>query len=406
MPNEPFSFLSAAPRAVRRARPPRRRRAAFAPAALCLALALGACGRGQAPAGDAAAKTPPDPMLVQVTPQMEAGFRVEPLARAEIAPVQTITGRVEASERRVSRIGSAVTGRVIEVLVDIGDTVHAGQPLARVASPELTEAQLAVLRASAAGALAERAVERARQLLAADVIGSAELQRRESELSIARAELRAAGDRLELLGLGADEVARLRERGTLAGATVVRSPRAGVVIERNVSQGQVAQPGDPLFTVADLAQVWVVGALPEQAAGTVETGQTVQIVVPAAGETARTGRVVMIGATVQPDTRTVAIRTEVDNPRRALKPHMLATMRISGAPRRVLALPQDAVVREGDRDHAFVKTGPGRFRLQPVEVGPAVDGMRPLLQGPAEGTEVVVGGAFHLNNERKRAELE
>ena len=212
---------------------------------------------------------------------------------------------------------------------------------------------------------------------------------------------------LDTLGLADADVERLRRSGTLATATVISAPRTGVVIDRNISQGQVAQPGDPLFTIADLEQVWVVGALPEQAAGTVAVGQSVAIDVPAAanGEP-RTGKIVMVGATVQPETRTVAIRTQVDNPNRALKPQMLATMRISGAPRLTLAVPQGAVVRENDRDHVFVKTGTGLYRLTPVELGPASQGQRPLLQGPREGTEVVVDGAFHLNNERKRAELE
>ena len=118
------------------------------------------------------------------------------------------------------------------------------------------------------------------------------------------------------------------------------------------------------------------------------------------------GRIVSVGATVQPDTRTVAIRTEVDNPTRAFKPQMLATMRISGAPQQVLALPLAAVVRENDRDHVFVKTGTHQYRLSPVELGPASNGLRPLLNGAREGVEIVVDGAFHLNNERKRAELE
>jgi cobalt-zinc-cadmium efflux system membrane fusion protein len=201
-------------------------------------------------------------------------------------------------------------------------------------------------------------------------------------------------------------VQRLREQGTLSTATAVSTPRAGTVIERAVSQGQVAQPGDPLFTVADLGNVWVVGELPEQAATKVEAGQSVEIDVPALGGEPLAGKIVYVGATVQPETRTVAIRTQVDNPGHRLKPQMLATMRISGAPRRLLALPAAAVVRENDRDHVFVKTGDNQYRLTPVELGAASQGVRPLMQGLREGAEVVVDGAFHLNNERKRAELE
>lgn len=373
--------------------------------AVCLVAALAACGKkDEAP--KAAAEAPPDPMMVTVQPAMASNFKVSKLETAEIAQVQEITGRIDASEQRVSRIGAAVTGRAMEVFVDVGDNVRAGQPLARVASPELTQAQLAVLRANAASSLASRAVERARQLLQADVIGSAELQRRESELAVANAELRASTDQLRLLGMSGGDIAALRSQGTLAPATVVVSPRSGVVIERNVSQGQVTQPGDPLFTVADLDKVWVVGAVPEQAASSVEVGQSMEITVPALGGAPLTGKVVAVGATVNAETRTVGVRTEVDNARRALKPQMLATMRISGAAKKMLALPPAAVVRENDRDNVYVKTADNKYRLTPVELGAASNGMRPLLQGPREGTEVVTEGAFHLNNERKRAELE
>ena len=387
---------------------PARPRLATALAAGLLLAALAGCGGDKK--ADAAAQADsqpaPDPMLVKIRPEMAANFKTAKLAQADIAAVTEITGRIEANERQVSRIGASVTGRVTEVLAELGDSVRAGQPLARVSSPELTQAQLAVLRASSQTGLAARAVERARQLIQADVIGSAELQRRESELAIANAELRAATDQLRLLGLSDGDVARLRAQGALATATAITAPRAGVVIERQISQGQVAQPGDPLFTVADLGNVWVVGALPEQAATKVEPGQAVEIEVPALGGPPLAGKVVTVGATVQPETRTVAIRTQVDNPGHALKPQMLATMRITGTARRMLAVPAGAVVRENDRDHVFVKTGDNQYRLTPVELGAPGSGMRPVLQGVREGAEVVGEGAFHLNNERKRAELE
>jgi cobalt-zinc-cadmium efflux system membrane fusion protein len=186
----------------------------------------------------------------------------------------------------------------------------------------------------------------------------------------------------------------------------VLSTGAGVVIERKVSSGQVAQPGDPLFTVADLATVWVVGAIPEQMASGVRAGQAVEISVPALGERNLSGQIIHVGDTVTPETRTVTIRTQVDNPERDLKPQMLATMRIQGESRELLAVPADAVVRENDRDHVFVQKAENHYRLTPVELGAASGGMRPVVKGVAEGTVIVTTGAFHLNNERKRAELE
>jgi cobalt-zinc-cadmium efflux system membrane fusion protein len=379
----------------------------FPAAALAaMLLALAGCGEPAPPAASEAAAAATDPMEVRVRPEMASYFKVGRLGLAEVAPVQEIAGRIEANDRLVTRIGASVTGRVTEVLAEVGDRVRPGQALARVASPELTSAQLAYLRAHASAELAGRAVERARQLIQADVIGSAELQRRESELAIARAELRAAGDQLRLMGLPPDAVERLREQGTLHPHAAVVATLAGVVIERKVSQGQVAQPGDPLFTVADLGSVWVVGALPEQAARSVQAGQAVEIEVPALGGAPLAGRIVHVGDTVSPETRSVPIRTQVDNSRHELKPQMLATMRIQGSARTMLALPAAAVVRENDRDHIYVRLAENRYRLTPVELGAASGGLRPLVKGPAEGTEVVVDGAFHLNNERKRAELE
>lgn len=387
---------------------------------------LAACGEGKpkqaaAPAAPAASASPAasaaasaagsaatadDAMVVVVRPEMLDRFRAVPVDFLELASAQEVAGRIEANEQKVTRIGAAVTGRVTEVLVDVGDRVGRGQPMAQVTSPELTQAQLAYLRAHAARELAERAEDRAQQLLKADVIGSAELQRRQSELAIAQAELRAAADQLQMMGVTPEATARLRQQGSLHPFALVTASMGGTVIERKVSTGQVAQPGDPLFTVADLSRVWAVGGLPEQAARGVQVGQTVEVEVPALGQQRWTGRIVFVGDTVNPDTRTVTIRTEVENANRSLKPQMLATMRIRAAAERQLALPQTAVVREQDRDHVYVEEAQGRYRLTPVRLGAAVDGQRPVQEGLKPGQRVVVEGAFHLNNERKRAELE
>lgn len=368
----------------------------------CVLLVVG-CGDKAAPTE---AKTEADPLSVVIKPEMSKQFQVSPLQMQEFTPWLDISGRIEANDRSVTRIGAAVTGRVTEVLAEVGDRVQRGQALARLASSELTTAQMGFLKAHSAASQAERAVERARQLIQADVIGSAELQRRESELSVSRAELRAAGDQLRLMGLPAEAIDRLKDQGTLHPVASVSATLAGVVIERKVSNGQVAQPGEHLFTVADLDTVWVVGALPEQTARSVQAGQTVLIEVPALGNRSLTGKIVYVGDTVSPETRSVTIRTQVDNPKRDLKPQMLAIMRVRGGTQDILALPTQAVVRENDRDHVFVRTGEQRYRLTPVELGPAQDNMRPVLKGLIEGAQVVTEGAFHMNNERKRAELE
>ncbi len=378
-------------------------------AAACLmgtALLLAGCGKDKPQPEAPKAEAKGDPMEVVLDPAMTKQFQVENAAIADIAITQLVAGRIEANEQRTTRIGASVTGRVVHVLAEVGDRVKAGQALAMLASPELTQAQLAFLRALSATKLAERTVERAQALVAADVIGNAELQRREVELSVARAELRAAQDQLRLIGLSQVHVDRLRDSGAITSEVPITATRSGIVIERKVSQGQVAQPGDPLFTVADLSNVWVVGALPEQDANSVRLNQQVEVQVAALGAEKLKGRIVFVSDTVQPDTRTVPIRTEVENPKFELKPQMLATLKLNGTYVKQLAVPATAVVRENDKDYVFVKTGENRFRLTEVQLDPAAGELRPVRKGIDEGTPIVVDGSFHLNSQRKRAELE
>ncbi len=378
---------------------------------LGITLLTAGCGKDEAQAAKQPAKAEAsapvkDPMEVVLTPEMARQFKVESATMTDIAITQNVAGRIEANERLTMRIGASVTGRVVNVLAEVGDRVKAGQTLAKLASPELTNAQLAYLRALSQTKLAERTVERAQALVAADVIGFAELQRREVELSVARAELRAASDQLRLIGLSQAAIERLRETGAIAPEVPITATRSGIVIERKVSQGQVAQPGDPLFTVADLSNVWVIGALPEQDANSVQVNQRVEVDVPALNGEKLTGRIVFVSDTVQPDTRTVPIRTEVQNPKYQLKPQMLASLKLNGKYVKQLAVPAAAVVRENDKDYVFVRLDDHRFRLTEVTLEPAAGELRPVRKGLDEGTPIVVDGSFHLNSQRKRAELE
>lgn len=355
-------------------------------------------------APEANASAPKDPLLVKLSAEQQGQYLLHTVQLRSVADVQSHPGRVEANEQRVSRVGSGVVGRISSVNVELGDVVKPGQVLARLTSPELTSAQLAFLRANSNLTQAERAVERARQMIQADVISSAELLKREADLAIAKAESRAAEDQLTLLGLPADAIERLRSQGRLQPEAVVIARQGGVVLERKVTAGQVVQPGDALFTIADLSSVWAIGSLPEQTASLVQRGQSVEIDIPALDRTLR-GKVVFVGDTIQPETRTVAIRTLLDNSKQDLKPQMLVTLRIELGVRQLAVVPESAVVRENDHDHVFVQSGPGTFRLTPVELEPAMDKVRAVKSGLAPGAVIIAEGAFHLNNLRNQQVL-
>jgi membrane fusion protein, heavy metal efflux system len=375
------------------------------------ALLMSGCDNNEPPAAQEKtvkqeAETQRDVNSITVRPELVPRIKLGRPTMVDLADKLQVPSRVEVDEERLVRVGSYVTGRIIDLYVTLGESVNAGEALARITSPELTQAQLAYLRASSRTLLAQKGAERAHRLLEADVIPVAEVERRESELEVARAELEAAKDQLRLLGVDSSVLKELARHARILPSVTINAPRNGIIIGRNVIVGQVVQPADQLFQIADLSSVWVVGDVPEQIARNVRVGQHVEIHVPALGDKGFDGLIIFVADTVDPATRTVMVRTMVENPQRRLKPDMLANMHITDTLHKNLVVPDQAVVREGNRDYVFLSKGNNQFLRVPVELGPEVADMRPVLNGVTIDQSIVVEGAFHLDNERKLAELE
>ena len=368
-----------------------------------LAAALLAAGCGDKPAEQAAA--PRDPLAITPNAELAARLQTGAPGLVEVSETLRVPARIEADETRLARVGSPVTGRITDLEAREGDTVRRGQVLATINSTELSGAQLSFLKATSQRGLAARAAARAQQLLDADVIGAAELQRRQAELAQAEAEVNAARDQLKVLGMSSAALERLAETRSINSVTQIVATIAGTIIDRKVTEGQVVQPADGVFLIADLSKLWVVADVPEQNAGSVRVGEAVSVEVAALPEHKVAGRLTFVAPTVNPETRTVRARMELPNPEGGFKPKMLASMLIKGKPQRRLALPAQAVVREENRDYVFVRTGENAYRLKPVQLGTEHDGRRVVLSGLGETETIVVEGSFHLYNERKRREL-
>ncbi len=343
---------------------------------------------------------------ITVRPELVSRLKIGQPALEDLADKILVPSRVQVDEERTAQIGSYVTGRIINMFVTLGDYVKAGDRLARITSPDLTQSQLAFLRASSRVVVTQKSYDRAKHLLVADVIALAEVERRQSELEIAQAELSAATDQLRLYGMDSTEIKELSRKGKIFPFLDIKATREGYIIARNVIVGQVVQPSDPLFQVADLSSVWVVGDVPEQIARDVRLDQHVEINVPAIGKAHLDGVIIFVSDTVNRLTRTVMTRVLVGNPDRELKPDMLASMHITDPQRKSLVVPEAAVVRELNQDYVFVVTGERRFQRVPVELGPEVADFRPVLNGLTADQHIVMEGAFHLDSERKLAELE
>jgi cobalt-zinc-cadmium efflux system membrane fusion protein len=366
-----------------------------------------ACGGGQqspapAAAKTAAAETPANPLEITPSDTIRKDLTVEPAVVAEVGASLSVAARIDFDETRITRVGSPVMGRIASLYVREGEEVKRGQLLATLSSTGLSEAQLTLLKTTSQRQLAQRAVERARTLLDAGVIGAAEVQRREAELSQSASEVDAARDQLALLGMLPESIDELVKTRRINSATRVIASMDGVVLDRKITLGQVIQPADTIFEIADLTHLWLLADVPEQNAGRLQEGQLVEASIGALPNLTLRGKLAFISHTVNPETRTVRVRMELPNPRARYKPAMLATMLLKEHTEKRTVVPVAAVVREENAEHVFVQRAPGTFVLRPVSLGDEFDGRRVLLEGLQPGEQIVTAGAFHLNNERRR----
>jgi cobalt-zinc-cadmium efflux system membrane fusion protein len=375
--------------------------------------------------GQKAASTPA-PTPQQVTPGVVvippdspklALIRVEPLQLADL-PMGEVTapGKVEANPNLISRVSLPVPGRVVRVLVKLGDGVTAGQPILMIESPEandasanyaqseslITQAKAALTQANVAMAKAKADYERATTLFEREAVAQKETLNTRSayEQSQAAAEQAAAAveqakaartqalKRLELLGL---------TPGEAKPQIVVRSPLAGKVLELSVVAGEYRNDTTaPVMTIADLRAVWVASDVPENSLRLVKPGEMVDILFDAyPGEEFR-GRVARVADMLDPKTRTLKVMIELDNTRGRLKPEMFGRIRHVEAMRQTPALPVGAIIQDGGKNIVYVEQGKGRFEAREVITGHRSGDLVTIVSGVQPGERVVVDGVMLL----------
>jgi cobalt-zinc-cadmium efflux system membrane fusion protein len=347
-------------------------------------------------------KSVQDPNVVVVNEDLRKMIADGKVQDAPFIEELRASGRIDFNELYLSRIGANVTGRVSEILAVPGQMVKQGDVLAKITSTELTQSQLAYLKARSASQLADQASNRAKILYKEDVIALAELQKREAEASSAKAEFRAANDQLKVQGMDQASIDRLAKSGVIESINNVIATIPGEIVERKINKGQVVQPSDALFTVADLSTLWAVSEVPESNSYLIHKGQKAAVIIPALRNQEIEGVVAHVDSIVNPQTRTVVVRMELANKDGQIKPGMLATMLIESQPVERLVVPLAAIVREDNHDHVFVRLDDDLYRMVPVKLGPEGKGFRPVITGLKEGQEIAIEGAYHLNTERKR----
>ncbi|HEY7184389.1 MAG TPA: efflux RND transporter periplasmic adaptor subunit [Blastocatellia bacterium] len=380
---------------------------------------LAGCESGQKAASAPAPTPQAEPGVVIIPPDSPklAQIRIEPI-KLEAMPAGEVTapGKVEVNLNRISRVPLPVAGRVMKVLVKLGDGVAAGQPLLMLESPDanaatttcrqseaaVTQANATLSQANAALVKAQADYDRSSDLLEHGSIARKEVINADSALKQSKAavELASAGveqakaaraqalKALDLLGI---------KPGDAKPQVVVRSPLAGKVLDIGIVAGEYRNDTTaPVLTIADLRTLWMTSDVPENAIRLVSIGESVNITLDAYPDQTVSGRVARVADTLDPKTRTIKVMVELDNARGRFKPEMFGRIRHLEAKRETPALPVGAIIQDGGKNIVYVEQSKGRFEQREIMIGNRVGDMVAILGGVNVGERVVVDGAMLL----------
>ena len=308
--------------------------------------------------------------------QQLIGLKTVAVRRADLDTTIRTTGQVMMDETRVVRVAPRFEGFIERLYANFtGKFVKKGDPLATIYSPELFSTEQEFLLAQ------------------------------KSQSMLAQAGLPGAADsaraRLRLFGISDAEIDAIAKRGTPGRSAPIAAPISGYITANNVVAGAKVGPGNPLFDIVDLSQVWVLAAVYEYERPRIRLGQSATLTLSYWPDRSWHGRVSYILPSVDEKTRTISVRIAVSNPKLDLSLGMFADVVIASAPRRVLLVPEDAVIDSGTRKVVFVALDKGGLQPREVQTGDQAGGMIEVRSGLEEGEKVASGASFLLDSESR-----
>ena len=330
---------------------------------------------------------------------------VAPEYRTRATALQT-NGKIQFNEERLVRVNAPLTGRVVEVLARPGDAVEPGHRLIVLDSPDLGSAKSDYAKAVSDLDRSEKALNLARDLFEVKAISEREIRDAENDYRKAAAEKERAASRLLALGVSQAQLKDVANRADATTKMVVRAPRGGVIVERNVTAGQVVSFGQSdtptnLFVIADLNTMWVLADVYEPDVPKVRLGQVITITPPCCPEERFDGKLTYISDSVDPQTRTVKVRAVVPNRGRMLKAEMFVRATMNTGSSKVLAIPQSAVHVEESQTFVLVEKAKNNYERRPVKIGRDLDGAVEVLEGITAQDRIVSVGSILLKNSGK-----
>ena len=353
------------------------------------------------------------------TQQQWRELGVQPVTMKAFRSERTTEGNIAIDDDLTTPVFSPYSGRVTKLIAKLGDHVEQGAPLFEIQASEFVQVQNDLVTALANLQTARSQLgqtqtneRRAHQLYLAQGGALKDWQQAQTDLVTAQNTVRsdetalhAVRRRLRILGKDDAEIASLEAQPTqkLDPVTVVTAPISGIITQRQIGLGQFINSttggaANPVYTIGNLSTVWLVANVREVDAPLMRLGLPVEVHVLAFPGRTFEAKLSWVAPSIDPNTHRLAVRADVENPDGELKPGMFARFSImTGETATVPAVPQQAIVYEGDTAHVWVAGPDGTVAARSVRVGQTADGMVEILGGLSEGEKVVTSGALFID---------
>jgi membrane fusion protein, heavy metal efflux system len=333
-----------------------------------------------------------DRIIVPATSSLRTRLALEEPTMKEVAHTLVLPAVVEADPARTVKVMPPVTGRVIDLMAQLGGRVAMGENLALIDSSDLAQAISDQEKARSALKLARQTLDRLMVLERTSAIAVKEREQAQSDFAQAQSELERADARLRAIGAPLDQKTNTR-------LLQVKVPVSGSVIDLQVAPGAfVNDPTAPMMTIADLDTVWVTANVPEKDTSFVSKDQPVSVTFPAYPGKVYEGKVLFVSDVLEPDTRRTKVRIAFANPERSLKPGMFANVSFSAPMVSRLVVPTSALLMSNDRTSVFAEVEPWTFVRRDVETEYEEGNTAVILSGLNPGERVIVKGAVVFND--------
>lgn len=335
-----------------------------------------------------------------------SGITVQSVREAALQAAIEAPAEIVFDESRATVVTTTVPALVSRWLIAPGDVVEAGQALAVLQSPEIAELQARYLTAQAAHEVQRRELERHEELRDRELISVADYERVQALAEQSKAELAGARGLLLSCGMSEADAATLLEAGEVSSSFLLRSPAAGLVVERSAQLGELLDAGSAFSVLADPGSMWVEARLSEEQLRHVMVGQTLTFAGDGRGLDRVGAEVIWVSRFLDPHTRTGTVRAVIRDSRHHLQAGEFGRVEIAlpGNAEAVL-VPKDAVQWEGCCNVVFVKEALDRYRPRKVRFTQGQGPYYQVTEGLRSGEEVVVDGAFLLKTELKKTSL-